>query len=158
MIIIGIDPDTSKSGVGVMQTFDASNAKKIIDLKNLDYFELFDYLTDISSMHDNNVLVVVEKGEDNKHLFNAEATYHKTNGNAKQKRFAAFQTAAKTGKNFQVSDMIIQFCKRNKIKYETYVPKIPKWNHKFVKALFNLKQKTTNQEQRDALRCIAKKI
>ena len=115
-----------------------------VELKNLTLPELIDlinaYKFDVDS-----VLYIVEKGEENKSVFHS----------AKNKAVAA-KIGVNVGKNFAVTKIISDFLEFHKCDLEYYIPKTAKWNHKIAVAAFNLKQNRTNQEQRDALRCIAK--
>jgi hypothetical protein len=150
MIYIGIDPDTEKSGVAQRVS---SCPEEGVQLMNYTYMELFDYLKTIKKistkdLHEG-VLVVIEKGEQNKAIFNA----HK----AKNKQIAA-KIGVSVGRNFECTNIIEQFCKYLELDYEFYKPSFKKFDNKFAQQQFNLNVKRTNEEQRDALRCIMKYI
>lgn len=140
-IYIGIDPDTKKSGVAI---YDKS--KNSVSLLNLDLPELIYKILEFNDKH-KEILVVIEKGEENKTIFHP----------AKNKSVAK-KIGVNCGKNFQVTNIIANFMKYHNVNYEFFVPtkSTPKWNHSFAKAIFRLQQNKTNQEQRDALRCIIK--
>ena len=144
MIYIGIDPDTEKSGVAYFN----KDAKETC-LYNLNYMDLFDYLAVFSNFTSTSVLVVIEKGEQNKAIFNA----HK----AKNKQVAA-KIGVSVGRNFEATNIIEQFCIYLELDYEFYKPNFKKIDNKFVQQQFNVNLKRTNEEQRDALRCIMKYI
>jgi len=139
MLYIGIDPDIDNSGVATY-----SNESKEILLNNLNLPELIKY---IKCLRNNDILVVIEKGEENKSIFHV----------AKNKTVAS-KIGVNVGKNFAVTKIIADFMKHYNIDFEYFVPnkKTPKLNHATVKAMFDIKTKRTNQEQRDALRCIVK--
>jgi hypothetical protein len=131
MKIIGIDPDNTLNGVAEIEN------SKIKVFKNMNFFELQDYLV---KQDKENTVVVIEQGEQNKALYNA-----------KGKLSIALSVAKDVGKNFMITDLIIQFCKHIKLNYQTYMPRCHKWNHQFVVRL-GCVEKRTNQEQRDAIR------
>lgn len=142
---IGIDPDTEKSGFCVVDT--DGTKKKLIELSNLRFYELLERIEhyvlewQLSGLK---YVIVIEKGENNKALFNA----HK----ATSKRVAA-KIGMHTGKNFAITDLIVEYCERNKLNYKTYTPTSTKLDHKFISKIFP-ELKRSNSEQRDAIRCI----
>ena len=139
---IGIDPDIEKSGVAF---YNSESGK--IELTNLTYFQLFDYLKFCKPINEP-FLVMIEKGEENKALFSAR--------NSKSKSISA-SIGMRTGKNFEVTHKIIEMCEYLDIDYNIYVPKTAKWNAKFVKGAYGIIGRT-NQDNRDALRCISQFI
>jgi len=147
-IYVGIDPDVENSGIAILD----KNSKIKLQFKILDYFELFDYLRQLNNKHD--ILVVIEKGELNKTLFKAEAVYRNTKGNNTKKLKFGLKVASRTGRNFEATNIIIKFCEYVNINYKIYVPKSKKFDAKFVKQAFGYAGQT-NQDKRDALRCIA---
>lgn len=141
MTYIGIDPDTDKSGVAIW-----NNENSEVKLMNLELPVLIDTIEEANKF-DNDILVVIEKGENNKSIFHMAIT-----------KAVAGAIGVKVGKNFQVTNDIEKFMIHLGIKYEFFTPNksTPKYTHKFSKSIFNFKGKRTNQEQRDALRCIVK--
>ena len=137
-IYIGIDPDVTKSGVAVF-------TDKKLSLYNKDYFELFDFLANFT-INDWKLLVVIEKGQANKHLFNAIGNKNVANN-----------ISMNIGRNFEATNIIEKFCKRHSINYEFYVPKMQKLNQIQIQKLFPYIEKS-NEEQRDAIRCILRYI
>lgn len=145
MIYIGIDPDVEKSGVAIW-------SKGVTSLHNFDYMQLFESLQNFQKHKEKySILVVIEKGETNKAIFNANK--------AVNKRVAA-KIGVSVGRNFEATNVIEQFCKYLELDYIFFVPNkaTPKFNNKFVQDNFDLNTKRTNEEQRDALRCIMKYI
>ncbi len=138
-IYIGIDPDVENSGIAILD----KKSKIKLQFKILDYFELFDYLIQLNNKHD--ILVVIEKGELNKAIFTA----HKSKTKA-----IASKIGSSVGRNFEATNIIIKFCEYVNINYKIYVPKSKKFDAKFVKQAFGYAGQT-NQDKRDALRCIA---
>jgi trehalose/maltose hydrolase-like predicted phosphorylase len=134
-MIIGIDPDTEKNGVAIV----SDNKVKLI---NLPFWELIELIRQKHS-EDKNLVVVIEKGEINKAIFSAN--------HSKTKAIAA-KIGTAVGKNFQISSILEDYCKKYDINYKKYVPTTKKWDKQYMKDVFEI-TKRTNQEQRDALRC-----
>jgi len=146
---IGIDPDTEKNGVAIYK-----NGK--IDLLCLDLFDMFNKIHSINC--DNEKLeVVIERGAENISLFNAISAGLKTKGNLQSKLRVSANVGSKIGRNFEVTNVIEQWCKYMNINHSFFVPKGSKYTHEFVKNKFDIKNRT-NPEKRDALRCIARFI
>lgn len=138
MIKIGIDPDTEKSGFCILL------GNQVTELTTLSFFNLTAHLLELKEYYDgclHKYVVVIEKGEDNKALFNAKGS----------PRVAA-KIAMQTGKNFAITDLLIEYCKRNDIKYKVYVPTSAKWDHNYAKKVVLKLPRQTNQEKRDAIR------
>lgn len=148
-IIVGIDPDYTKSGVAFIDKSKINNILPkfyMIELSNLDFYDLIDYLIFVHKQaleQSFDIVVVIEQGEQNKALFNAK--------NSKTKAISA-KIGAGIGKNFAISKLLVEFCERNGINHRIYVPKSNKWDAKFVKKMFGIIERT-NQDNRDALRC-----
>lgn len=142
MIYIGIDPDTDKSGVAIY-----CGIHKKIELYNLELPQLIEKIKNYEKISKQEILVVIEKGENNKSIFHTSKT-----------KAIAGAIGVKVGKNFQVTSEIEKFMIYLGIRYEFFTPNkhTPKWNHKFAKSMFGFDGDRSNQEQRDALRCIAK--
>ena len=137
--IIGIDPDTDGSGVAIKDTMNNS-----LDLKDLKFWELFDFLSEIKS----DIKVV-----------RVEASWLiKHNWHAKQKGSAALNAniGSKTGENHQIGKLIVQMCDYLGIKVDEVRPLRKVWktstgkiSKKEFVALTNWKGNAT-QEVRDA--------
>jgi len=136
MVYIGIDPDSDRSGVVILK--DGKLEKKMLGL-----FELEKYLLTFRDTV-SKYLVVIEKGELNKRLFNA----------VKMPKRVGLKVAAGIGKNFMITDLLIDFCEIFKITYETYTPRTKKLDSKEMKLLTGMEK--SNQEIRDAFRCVQK--
>ena len=145
--IIGIDPDTKKSGVAIFEA-----EKKVLSLDNLNLVKLFGFLNDRRNEIE---LVVIESGESNRSLFNAQK--------AKGSFLSRLKIAMNIGKNFQLTDDIAAICEIIGIKYAFFVPKSAKiTKHETMLTYLNgrcyVAFRQTNQETRDAIRCIFKYI
>lgn len=136
-IIIGIDPDVDKSGIAILH-----NGK--LAVVNWRYFEIFENLKVIDH---NIVLVVIEKGQENKAMFNAKR---------KPPKIAA-AIGMKTGRNFEVTNKIAEMCEFLNVDHEFYKPTSAKLSHDYLSKIVDL-PKRTNEEQRDAVRCILRYI
>lgn len=148
-VIIGIDPDVHKSGFAVVRD------DKVLALSCLRFFDLIVHITAAVESFNNNdtpYIVIIEQGEKNKTLFTAKkAAKH---ASVRNKEAVMCNSAMKSGKNFAISDLIIQHCEREGIKYRTYAPKVSKVAaFLLAKKAFKDIPKVTNSETRDALRC-----
>ena len=147
-IIIGIDPDVEKSGLFLidMRTIDGEFYK--YEMYELPFFSALSKIqhTFNEFFETCEVVVVIEQGELNKAIYVAK--------NAKNKSIAA-NIGMRVGKNFQVSQLLIEYCKEYSINHKTYRPQSKKWNAKFV-LQFGIKK--TNETKRDALRCAMSEI
>lgn len=127
-LLIGIDPDVTKSGVATNEMF----------LTNLTFFELFDFLSLNKKIH-KQIDVYVECGFLNK------SNWHKTNGS----NSVNAQIGQRTGANHEVAKKIIEMCRYLGIMYYEIKPTRSKVNSDFFKQITKI-DKRTNQEQRDA--------
>ncbi len=132
---IGIDPDREKNGVALY----SSAERRLIELLNLSFFELFDYLKKWKEQ-EVKLMVVIEAGWLN------EGNWHiKASDNARN--------AAKIGKwvggNHEVGQKIVEMVEYLKIPYRTTIPKRKKFDAETFKTYTSWK-KRTNPEQRDA--------
>lgn len=127
-ILIGIDPDVTKSGV--------ATSDKV--LMNLTFFELFDFLKAYKKTN-LELEVYVECGFLNK------SNWHKTNGS----NSINAQIGQRTGANHEVAKKICEMCEFLEIKYHKIKPTRSKVNADFFKKITKI-DKRTNQEQRDA--------
>lgn len=128
---IGIDPDVTKSGVAY------KNGKDVV-LKNLSFFDLFNYLKQAKSYNEN-LEVYVECGYLNK------SNWHTTNGS----NSVNAQIGQRTGANHETAKKIIEMCIYLELKYFEIKPTKSKVNAEFFKQITKLDVRT-NQEQRDA--------
>lgn len=132
-IIIGIDPDVTKSGV-------AFKTGKEIRLSNMAFFELFDALATLRKCNGAGVIkVYIECGYLNK------GNWHKTNGT----NSVNAQIGQRTGANHQISKLLIQMCHYLDIDFVEVKPTRSKVDSTFFKQITGLDVRT-NQEQRDA--------
>lgn len=133
MIYIGIDPDVDKSGVAYYE-----RKTKIIELSNLTFFQLFDYLNFCKSKGE--FKVVVEAGWLNK------SNWHKVD---KGSSSINAKIGQRTGANHEVGKKIVEMCEYLEIEFKLVKPT----RKKLDSASFNKITGTigrTNQEQRDA--------
>ena len=128
---IGIDPDVNKSGVAY------KNGKDVV-LKNLKFFDLFDYLKDLV-LSEENLEVYIECGFLNKSNWHAVNGSNAINANIGQR----------TGANHETAKKIVEMCEYLKIKHFKIKPTRSKVNAEFFKQITKLDLRT-NQETRDA--------
>ena len=133
-ILIGIDPDVEKSGV-------AFKAGKLIELANLTFFQLFDYLKFVKeNQTDEKVIIYVECG-----FLNASNWHKKINQSASINA----KIGERTGANFEVAKKICEMCEYLGIECVKVKPTRSKVNADFFKQITKIETRT-NQEQRDA--------
>lgn len=135
-VFIGIDPDVEKSGV-------AFKEGELIELSNLSFFELYEYLLFVKQSEmekKQNVLVVVEGGWLNK------GNWHK-----KQKGSAALNAkiGSRTGANHETGKKIVEMLLYLDIPHKITRPTKTKVKSADFKIITNVIGQT-NQEQRDA--------
>jgi short-subunit dehydrogenase len=136
-ILIGIDPDVTKSGV-------AFKTKKEIRLSNLYFFELFEALARLRKENDKDkIQVFVECGYLNK------GNWHKTQGSNSLNA----QIGQRTGANHEVAKKIVEMCEYLDIESIPVKPTKSKVNADFFRQITKIETRT-NQEQRDALMLI----
>lgn len=143
-LIIGIDGDVDKNGVTV---WDRENAT--IELKNLTFFQLQDYL---KAEKENIKIVKIEAGWLNQ----------KSNFRFAKSQGISDRISKNVGENQAVGKLIIQMCQHLEIKYKLVKPFEKIWKTKSGKISdaelklhlqrlkINLTNKTTNQETRDS--------
>lgn len=141
--IIGIDPDINKTGVCVYDV-----EENILAFLMQNFFQLTEMIKQHLFIH--KILVVIEKGEENKAIFGAQMTAKKYG------ILPALKHAQNVGQNFAITNLIEQFCKEYKIDYQFYCPKKTdaKLTVNYMKSIEV--DGATNQELRDAFRCIQK--
>lgn len=135
-MIIGIDPDVDKSGVAVKEDGEYS-------LYSLSFWDLFEFLSQCRPH-----LVRIEGG-----WLNAKSNFRfaKTTG-------IASRMGKNVGENHAVGRLIVEMCKYLKLEHEVVKPLQKVWKgkdgkitHEEVVKYFKIKNKRTNQEERDAL-------
>ena len=131
-IYIGIDPDTFKSGVAIIDI----TGKLTLHLFR--FFELFDHLR-LYSVAPYKTTVYIEAG-----WLNQKSNWHKQGSG---ERFVS-KIAKNTGANHESGRKIVEMCDYLGLKYELIKPKRSKVDAKFFEAITGIKR--TNQECRDA--------
>jgi hypothetical protein len=137
MILIGIDPDTKKSGVAVY-----NKQTKKLELTTFTFFELFDYFLfekNLITTHKIDLKVIIEAGWLNK------SNWHTENKN----KNISTMIGNRTGANHEIGRKIVEMCEYLGLKYELAIPKKSKVAHEYFKKLTGVIEKT-NQEERDA--------
>lgn len=129
-ILIGIDPDVDKNGVAYCVN------GKLHFLRNLSFFQLFDYLKINKDVVEK---VVIEAGWLNK------SNWHKTNGS----NSVNAQIGQRTGANHETGRKIVEMCEYLNLPYELVRPQKSKVDAKYFNRVTGWKGRT-NQEQRDA--------
>ena len=132
-VLIGIDPDVEKSGVGYINGLN-------IGLMNYTFFELFDFLKGLKEDYYNKLFVVVEGG-----------WLNKGNWHTKNKGSAALNAkiGQHTGANHEVGKKIVEMLEYLEIKHKIVRPTKSKMKARVFKMITKIDQQT-NQEQRDA--------
>jgi len=130
-ILIGIDPDTEKSGVAVK-----SNE---LELYNMSFFELYDFLSNFKNETEN-IKVYIECGF--------------LNGGNRHKVLAGSlslnsKIGERIGANHEVAKKICEMCRHLEIEFIQVRPTKTKSNSDYFKKITGY-TKRTNQEQRDA--------
>lgn len=132
-IYIGIDCDVENSGVAYYE----SDTRKL-ELSNLTFFQLFDYLKFVSEQ--GKPLVVIEAG-----------WLNKGNWHAKSKGSAALNAkiGQRTGANHETGKKIVEMCEYLELPYKLVKPTKKKLNAETFKNITGIIDRT-NQEVRDA--------
>lgn len=135
-LLIGIDPDVDKNGVCFYNGTE-------YDLKNLTFFQLFDFLN-FYKEREEKPTIYIEKG-----------SLNKSNWHTKQNYSAAFNSkiGENTGRNFEAANKIIEMCQYLKLPYVEIKPTRKKIDSETFKKISGI-NKRTNQEQRDAFMLI----
>ena len=132
-ILIGIDPDVTKSGV-------AFKTKSETRLSNMHFFDLFEALARLRKENEKDkIKVYVECGFLNK------GNWHKTNGS----NSVNAQIGQRTGANHEVAKKIVEMCEYLDIESVPVKPTKSKVDADFFRQITKI-DKRTNQEQRDA--------
>ena len=130
-ILIGIDPDTEKSGVAIKSDE--------LKLYNMSFFELYDFLCNFNA-EKNNLKVYIECGFLNK------GNRHKVFGGSLSLNS---KIGERIGANHEIAKKICEMCEHLKIEFIQVRPTKTKSNAEFFKQITGY-NKRTNQEQRDA--------
>lgn len=145
MKTIGIDPDSSKIGVAILDT-----DTQELQVQSLPFFQLFDLL---SNLKDQIKIVKIEAG-----WLNKKANFHL----AKTKAIAE-KIGNDVGRNAETGRKIIEMCEYLNLPHQTIKPLQKKWktptgkiSHLLLKELLALKgikfnKPKTNQDERDAI-------
>lgn len=128
-ILIGIDPDTEKSGVAIINGG--------LQLYNMTFFELYDFLF---SFKTENVKVYIECG------FLNGGNRHKVFGGSLALNS---KIGERIGANHEIAKKICEMCEYLKIEFTQVRPTKTKSNSSYFKMITGY-NKRTNQEQRDA--------
>lgn len=131
-LLIGIDPDVDKSGV-------AFKHGKLIELSNLTFFQLFDFLNSYTDKEEKPI-IYIECG-----YLNQSNWHKKANASASLNS----KIGERTGANFEVAKKIIEMCEYLSLEHVKIKPTRSKVNADFFKQITGI-DKGTNQEQRDA--------
>lgn len=126
--LIGIDPDTDKSGVAV------SENGKITELHNLGFWDLIRFLS--ARKH---YKVFIEAG-----WLNPSASHRYA-----ENKWVASKMGSKVGANWQTGKLISEFCRVTKIDFVEIRPTARKMSQESFKNYTGWKLRT-NQETRDA--------
>lgn len=138
-ILIGIDPDTEKSGV-------ATKIGRELILQNLTFFQLFEMLL-FYETEEPKPIIYIECG-----FLNQSNWHKKTNSSASINA----KIGERTGANFEVAKKICEMCEYLGLEYMKVKPTRSKVNADFFKQITGI-EKRTNQEQRDAFMLIFNK-
>ena len=130
-ILIGIDPDTEKSGVAIKSDE--------LKLYNMSFFELYDFLCNFKAETEN-IKVYIECG------FLNGGNRHKVLGGSLSLNS---KIGERIGANHEVAKKICQMCEHLGIEFIQVRPTKTKSNADFFKQITGYNKKT-NQEQRDA--------
>ena len=138
--IIGIDPDTAKSGVAHLRRSD-----RHLELFTLTFFELYDYLAAVKEQWHTDMLVLVEGG-----WLVEKSNYHGAYGSRGQR------VAKNVGSNHETGRKIVEMCQHLEIDYQIVKPLAKIWRGKDRKithdefVYFTGYKGRTGQEVRDA--------
>jgi len=139
-LIIGIDPDVEKNGVACYKP-----TGKLLEVSNLTFFELFDFL---NFSKENVKHVVIEGG-----WLIAKSNFHNERSGVR----VAARIGNNTGSNHETGRKIVEMCEYLQIPHRIIKPLKKCWKGKdgkitheeFVR-LTGIIAKRSNQEQRDA--------
>jgi hypothetical protein len=132
-LYIGIDPDIDKSGIAIWE-----NDNKILVLKNLSFFQIFDLLNENK---DRIAIVRIECG-----WLNHKSNWH---NRREQTKTAGERISKNVGENHAVAKLLCQMCVFHQILHEEIRPTAHKLDKKLFKQITGYSGRT-NQETRDA--------
>ena len=135
-VYIGIDPDVDYSGVATWH-------KNKLDLHNMSFFELFDFLKmtkEGAQYTGEKIIVRIEAG-----WLNKKSNWH----NEKAGVGVAAKIGLSTGANHEAGRKIVEMCKYLGLEYDLCVPKSSKIKKEEFRKITGWASRS-NQEQRDA--------
>lgn len=131
-MIVGIDPDTDKSGVAILTAPDYRTKNIVLD--TIPLWIIFDFILETATK-----AVFVEAGWLNK----------------KGLPFGSGQARAiRTGENHAIGKQIVAFCRAHDIPCHQYKPTTKKWTHEDFVRITGSNLGKSNQEERDAARAV----
>ena len=143
-ILIGIDPDSKKSGVAIYLSL-----TKEYFIKTVSFFELYEILSTQKESVFNKILVILEAGWLNK------SNWHV---NKNQSNAVSGLIGNKTGLNHQTGILIEQMCQYLNIEYRLVRPTTQKWTLTTCKNITHVNMKYIPSESKqdcvDALKLI----
>jgi hypothetical protein len=144
-IMIGIDPDTKKSGVAIKRFGVLIGGQKYLEVTTLSFFALYDSLRVISDTYGNRAVVRIEAG-----WLNEKSNFFKVNRT--QTKAAGERIAKNVGANHETGKKIVEMCEYLKLEYELIRPTSAKWTPAMLERATGIS--TKNQEKIDAVRLI----
>lgn len=142
-VVIGIDPDVSKSGVAFLET-----ATRRLELSNLAFPQLVDYLQWLKNQQQGKSLLVVVEAS-----WMLQGNWHLSSWERKQRAAAK---GYDVGRNHETGRKIVEMCQHLGIESLEHAPLRKGWKGKDGKitheelASFTHIQGRTNQDARDA--------
>ncbi|MDH6304633.1 hypothetical protein M2459_001369 [Parabacteroides sp. PF5-5] len=133
-LLIGIDPDTIKSGFA---SFDVETEK--LEVESLTFFEVFDRLSELQGCI---LLVRIEAG-----WLNKKSNFH---GKYLQSKSAGERIAKNVGANHETGRKLVEMCERLNIPYELVKPLGTKSIDAKTFRLITKVEGRINQDERDA--------
>ena len=144
--IIGIDPDSDKSGVAFLQP-----ATRKLEVSTLSFWQLHDYLVWVKEQEKKSgesVLVVVEHSNYTAHNWHIKGYNNKA---------VASRMGYDVGRCHRTGELIEELCKHLGLNFRAQPPFVKCWKgtdrkitHEEIVKITGLIAKRTNQEQRDA--------
>lgn len=139
--IIGIDPDTNKSGVAFL-----NRRFKNLSIVSLTFFELYDYFLDCKKNYHDDFIVIIEGG-----WLIEKSNYHPVHG------IKAERIAKNVGSNHETGRKIVEMCEYLGIEHKVVRPLTKMWagpyrkiTHEELAYFTGMKQRTSTQDCRDA--------
>ena len=143
-VYIGIDPDTDKNGVAVV----SNTGDAVVGVRT--FPELMSFLTELSQREEcKHITIVIE---------DSWSTSHNWHYNATDSKAVVAKKGYAVGRCHQVGKLIAEMCKAFGLQYRLQAPLQKIWKghdrkitHEEIKKITGIKNKRTNQEERDAL-------